>query len=107
MFSENQFSAVSTLHPSERFPLHDGDILSEFCVCVCVLGEMERSQKCSYPLFSLLFDFGTALPILSSLWGVMPTGACRRVTRAFLGLLGPEQALTQWEHSTYLMERPD
>lgn len=33
MFSENQFSAASTLHPSDPFPLHDGDILSEFCVC--------------------------------------------------------------------------
>lgn len=48
MFSENQFSAVSTLHPSDHFPLHDGDILSEFSVC---WGKWKKKKKkCSYPL---------------------------------------------------------
>lgn len=34
------------------------------------------------------FDFSPALPILSSPWGVLPTGACRTVSLGFLGFLG-------------------
>lgn len=31
--SENPFSVVCSLHPSDHLPFYDGDILSEFHVC--------------------------------------------------------------------------
>lgn len=60
-------------------------------------GEIKTNQKWSRPFLGPICDFWAILSVLSSPWGVLPTGACGRVSRAFLGLLGART-------STNLME---
>jgi hypothetical protein len=83
--SENQFSAMSILHPYDHFSFYYGDILSGFHACC---GNEKKNQKMFISFIQLHFDFLNCTCVLPSPWGVLPAGACRKVALGFLGLLG-------------------